>query len=165
MASGKGSFVWDTNGRRYLDVNAGQFCAIFGHSHPEVASFIARQASKLQNTSTTSIGEEALEAARRIHDATPDMDGRSVFLSTGAEANECCLRFAKHLTGRKGVISFVPAWHGLTLGTECLSTGRKHVKPQIADTYAVEVPPVLAGGELAPGEVDRYVDALSLIHI
>jgi len=44
MSRGKGSFVWDTAGRRYLDLNAGQFCAIFGHSHPEVAEFVHRQA-------------------------------------------------------------------------------------------------------------------------
>lgn len=157
MSRGKGSFVWDTEGRRYLDLNAGQFCAIFGHSHPKVAEFIARQAHKLQNTSTTTVGEEAVEAARKLHDLTEDMDGRSVFLSTGAEANECALRYAKHLTGRPGVVSFEPAWHGLTLGTECLSIARRHVKPPIPHTYAVPVPPVRSGDEISAADLDRYV--------
>jgi 2,2-dialkylglycine decarboxylase (pyruvate) len=163
VARGKGSYVWDTSGRRYLDVNAGQFCAILGHSHADVADFIARQALKSQNTSTTTVGEEALQAARKVHEITEDMDGRSVFLSTGAEANECCLRFAKHLTGRRGVISFEPAWHGLTLGTECLSVSRRHVKPQIPDAFSVPVPPVRAGNELPGHDLDRYVDAFSTI--
>jgi 4-aminobutyrate aminotransferase-like enzyme len=161
MSRGKGSFVWDTAGRRYLDLNAGQFCAIFGHSHPEVAEFVHRQAHKLQNTSTTTIGEEALEAAQKLHDLTADMDGRSVFLSTGAEANECCLRYAKHLTGRPGVVSFEPAWHGLTLGTECLSVSRRHVKPPIAHTYPVPVPPVKSGDEVSAAELDSYVAAFA----
>jgi 2,2-dialkylglycine decarboxylase (pyruvate) len=159
MSRGRGSFVWDTAGRRYLDLNAGQFCSIFGHSHPEVAEFVHRQALKLQNTSTTTIGEEALAAAERLHHITQDMDGRSVFLSTGAEANECCLRYAKHLTGRPGVISFEPAWHGLTLGTECLSVSRRHVKPPVAHTYPVPVPPVRGGDELSAADLDRYVEA------
>ncbi len=161
MTRGEGSFVWDTAGRRYLDLNAGQFCSILGHSHPDVAEFVRRQASKLQNTSTTTIGEEALDAAFKLHELTADMDGRSVFLSTGAEANECCLRYAKHLTGRPGVISFDAAWHGLTLGTECLSVSRRHVKPQIPETYAVPVPPVRAGDDLSPSELDTYVAAFA----
>ncbi len=161
LARGSGSYVWDTMGNRYLDLGAGQFCTILGHSHPEVANFIFAQASKIQNTSTTTVGEEALEAARKLHEITNDMDGRSVFLSTGAEANECCLRFAKHLTGRKGVISFEPAWHGLTLGTECISGSRKHVKPQIPDTYSVPVPPVRAGNEVVGADLDFYVNAFS----
>ncbi len=155
LARGEGSYVWDTAGKRYLDVNAGQFCAILGHSHPDVAAFLLRQASRIQNTSTTTVGEEALQAAWKLHQITSDMDGRSVFLSTGAEANECCLRYAKHLTGRKGIISFEPAWHGLTLGTECLSISRKHVKPQVADTFCVPVPPVRAGNELLEGDLAR----------
>lgn len=163
LTRGSGSYVWDTMGNRYLDVGAGQFCTIFGHSHPDVADFIFRQASKIQNTSTTTVGEEALAAARKLHEITGDMDGRSVFLSTGAEANECCLRFAKHLTGRTGVISFDVAWHGLTLGTECISISRKHVKPRIPDTYSVPVPPVRAGNELVDGDLDGYVDAFSEI--
>jgi 4-aminobutyrate aminotransferase-like enzyme len=150
-------------GNRYLDCNAGQFCAILGHSHPDVAELISRQASKIQNTSTTTVGEEALEAARKLHEITEEMDGRSVFLSTGAEANECCLRYAKHLTGRKGVISFEPAWHGLTLGTECISLSRRHVKPQIPYTFSVPVPPVKEGSEVAGGDLDLYVDAFSNI--
>ena len=163
LAGGKGSYVWDTLGNRYLDCNAGQFCAILGHSHPDVAEFICRLASKIQNTSTTTVGEEALEAARKMHEITEEMDGRSVFLSTGAEANECCLRFAKHLTGRKGVMSFEPAWHGLTLGTECISISRRHVKPQIPYTYSVPVPPVKTGSEEPGHDLDSYVEAFSEI--
>jgi 2,2-dialkylglycine decarboxylase (pyruvate) len=161
LVRGQGSFVWDTDGRRYLDLNSGQFCSIFGHSHPDVIAFVQRQASKLQNTSTTTIPEEALEAAAKLHELAADMDARSVFLSTGAEANECCLRYAKHLTGRSGVISFDVAWHGLTLGTECLTISRRHVKPPIPDTYAVPVPPVRAECELSPLQLDAYVDAFA----
>ena len=161
MVRGQGSFVWDAAGRRYLDLNSGQFCAILGHSHPEVAEVVRRQACKLQNTSTTAISEEALDAAQKIHSITEDMDGRSVFLSTGAEANECCLRYAKHLTGRPGVISFEPAWHGLTLGTECLLISQRHVKPAISDTYPVPVPPVLDGADVPFAGLDGYVEAVA----
>jgi 2,2-dialkylglycine decarboxylase (pyruvate) len=158
LSRGNGSYVWDSEGKRYLDMGAGQFCAILGHSHPDLAKFITRQSIKNQNTSTTTVGEEAVEASRTIHQITLDMDGRSVFLSTGAEANECCLRYSKHLTGRSGVISFDQAWHGMTLGTECLSISRKHVKPPIQNTYSVPVPPVRDGGAL---DLDFYVDAFS----
>ena len=161
MVRGQGSFVWDAAGRHYLDLNSGQFCAILGHSHPEVAEVVRRQACKLQNTSTTAISEEALDAAQKIHSITEDMDGRSVFLSTGAEANECCLQYAKHLTGRPGVISFEPAWHGLTLGTESFSISRRHVKPAISDTYPVPVPPVLDGADVPFAGFDGYVEAVA----
>lgn len=141
ISGARGSFVWDTEGRRYLDMSGGQFCAILGHSNPDVADFVARQARKSQNTSVTTSSEEALEAAYKVHRITADIDGRAVFLSTGAEANECALRHAKHVTGRPGVISFERGWHGLTLGTESASMPRRHVKPRIPNTHAVPAPP------------------------
>jgi 4-aminobutyrate aminotransferase-like enzyme len=156
---GEGSYVWDQDGNRLLDVNAGQFCSILGHSHPKVAETVSKLAVKLQNTSSMVLSEEVLYAAKRMHDICKGMDSRLLLLATGGEANECCMRYAKHLTGNKvGVISFDKGYHGLTLGTESSSIGRQRVKPAISKTFQVPVPPVYYDDEKTERIVDKYLN-------
>lgn len=138
---GVGSWVYDKNDRKVLDLNSGQFCAILGHSDKELADCVAEIAGTYQDTNTATLPEIAFLAAEDVNRISDKMNGRSVFLSTGAEANECALRYAKHLSGdRPGVISFDRAYHGLTHGTEGYSIARRHVKPQLSDSYVINVP-------------------------
>lgn len=155
---GKGCYIWDTNDSKILDLNSGQFCSIFGHSNDGVANVISENARKIQDTNTATLSEDVLIAAKKLHDICPEMNARSVFLSTGAEANECCLRYAKHLSGNKpGVVSFDAGYHGLTHGTEGYSMGRKHVKPSLDFSYVVPAPKMFYDSDLSDEEIDKYV--------
>ncbi|MBS0312204.1 MAG: aminotransferase class III-fold pyridoxal phosphate-dependent enzyme, partial [Proteobacteria bacterium] len=114
LVRGQGSYVWDADGNQYLDLNSGQFCAVLGHSDPGVARKMQEIAQTLQDTDTSTLTRSVLLAARQIHDRAPEMNGRILFLSTGAEAVECCLKYAKHIKEKPGVIAFDKAYHGLT---------------------------------------------------
>ncbi|QHI71943.1 class-III pyridoxal-phosphate-dependent aminotransferase [Aminipila terrae] len=141
--SGKGCYVYDIDGNKYLDFNCGQFCAIFGHSDEKAAEMIYRTAKNLMHLNTNTINDEMLITAKKIHDICPEMNGRSIILSTGSEANECALRYAKNMSGNKpGIISFDCGYHGLTHGTEGYSISRKWVKPQVKNSFAVAAPPI-----------------------
>ncbi|MDR0306516.1 MAG: aspartate aminotransferase family protein [Chitinispirillales bacterium] len=163
---GEGCYVWDADGNKILDLNSGQFCSVFGHSDPQVAETVYKTALKIQDTNTAALSEEVLFAAKRIHDICPEMNARSFFLSTGAEANECCLRYARHLNGGKpGVISFDNGYHGLTHGTKSHSTGRRHVNPPLNFAYVTRVPRMYNETDLTDRQIDEYIEEFrNIVH-
>lgn len=140
LCKGSGSYVFDTNGKRYLDLNSGQFCTVLGHSNTGLAKRIANLAENLVHTSSGMLSENVLNAAALVHDISGEMRAYSIFLSTGAEAVEFSIRYAKHLTGKNGIICFFNGYHGLTLGAQSVTFGGKYAKPQITDVYSVHMP-------------------------
>ncbi|KAJ2816262.1 acetylornithine aminotransferase, partial [Coemansia sp. 'formosensis'] len=109
LSHGKGSYVYDTSGREYLDFTAGIAVTALGHSHPEVAAIVADQATKLVHCSNLYHNEWAPTLAQRIVTATTEAypqgtqgiyskggSGARVFFSnSGTEANEGALKFAR----------------------------------------------------------------------
>lgn len=160
LVRGQGSYVWDADGNQYLDLNSGQFCAVLGHSDPGVARKMQEIAQTLQDTDTSTLTRSVLLAARQIHDRAPEMNGRVLFLSTGAEAVECCLKYAKHIKERPGVIAFDKAYHGLTHGSAAYSMSRDRIRPPVEHSYVTPAPRVLADDE---AETDRCIDAFRQI--
>lgn len=158
ITKGKGSYVWDANGDKYLDLNSGQFCAVFGHSDANIAEEIFRIANKIQDTDTSTLSEDVLIAAKKIHEICPEMNARTIFLSTGAEANECALRYAKHLKEKNGIISFDMGYHGLSHGTAAYSMSRARIRPTVEYSYAVSAPRDYGDNKLSEKEIDKYVD-------
>ncbi|MBQ7076690.1 MAG: aspartate aminotransferase family protein [Lachnospiraceae bacterium] len=155
LSRGEGSWVYDTSGNKYLDLNSGQFCAILGHSNKDIAKIVADSSLKIQNTGTLALSEDAVKAADYLHDICPEMNARVVILSTGAEANEACLRYLKFLNNKPGVICFDRAYHGLTHGTESYSMAGRHVRPAVPDTYVVPVPK-----NNSEDEIDKCLEVL-----
>ena len=119
---GRGTEVWDTNGKRYLDFLAGVAVVSLGHANPVVAEAISKQASTLLHVSNFFTNPVATEAAIKINqlmkDATGD-DGQVFFTNSGAEANECALKLARKWggRGRHSVVSTFGSFHGRTLAT------------------------------------------------
>ncbi len=113
---GEGCFVFDQDGKRYLDLYAGHAVTATGHCHPSVVAAIQRQASQLifysnaTYSSTRSLAlEKLIELSRPYHQA--------FLVNSGAEANENAIKLARALTRRREVISTVNAFHGRTYGS------------------------------------------------
>ena len=140
LVRGQESYVWDADGNQYLDLNSGQFCAVLGHSDPGVARKMQEIAQTLQDTDTSTLTRSVLLAAKQIHDRAPEMNGRILFLSTGAEAVECCLKYAKHIKEKSGVIAFDKAYHGLTHGSAAYSMSRDRIRPPVDHSYGTPAP-------------------------
>lgn len=137
---GKGSFVWDVNGKRYLDLNAGQFCLSFGHNYKPLNDIVIKQLEKIHHTNTATITPEFFEAAElmaRINDFNLT---KTMFLSTGSEANEAAIRYAKFFTKKNGILSVDKGYHGLTLASQGSTMGGVWALPQIPKTYTVPTP-------------------------
>lgn len=144
IKSGKGCYIYDDHGKKYLDINCGQFSSVLGHSSEIVGRAVAKCQNTLVHLNTNLISENFLIAAKKLHDIMSEMNSRVLLLSTGSEAIECCLRYAKHLNNNKsGIISFSEGYHGLTHGAEGYSMGRKWVKPSLEYSFFVDAPQVM----------------------
>ncbi len=117
VVRGEGSFVWDADGRRYLDLYGGHAVALAGHCHPRVVAAIRAQAGRLlfySNVVYNDVRAAAVEALCGL--APPGL--RRVFLcNSGTEANETALKIARKHTGRMTVVSLADGFHGRTLGS------------------------------------------------
>jgi len=123
IARGEGIFLWDANGKRYLDATAGAVVANLGHGNPRVLAAMAEQASKVSFAYPRFFeSEHNIALADRICELAGDGLDRAFFVSGGSEANEAALKLARQyavVTGqgtRWKVISRDPSYHGSTLG-------------------------------------------------
>lgn len=140
LRSGNGSLVRDTDGKEYLDLNSGQFCSIFGHSYPGFLKVFDEILTSIQDTDTSTISEPVIKATMKLHEISGQMSARSLLLSTGAEANECALKYAKYLKKRDGIVAFSLGYHGLTHGTAAYSLSRDRIRPRLEKSYAITTP-------------------------
>ncbi|CAN7779928.1 aminotransferase class III-fold pyridoxal phosphate-dependent enzyme [Variovorax sp. LjRoot175] len=111
IVRGEGVFLYDREGRAYLD--AYNNVASVGHCRPEVVEAIYRQATVL-NTHTRYLHESVLQFADELLGTFPDEIGHAMFTCTGSEANDLALRVASKFTGGTGVIVTKLAYHGVT---------------------------------------------------
>ncbi|MGH8503280.1 MAG: acetylornithine transaminase [Gammaproteobacteria bacterium] len=120
FARGEGVWLWDTEGRRYLDALAGIAVCGLGHSHPAVTKAICEQAGTLVHTSNLFTIDVQAQLARRLC-AIAGMD-TAFFCNSGAEANEAAIKLARlhgHNRGieRPAIIVTDGSFHGRTLAT------------------------------------------------
>ena len=117
LERGAGTYVYDTDGREYLDFLAGQVCAVAGHSHPRYADAIADQARRLVQRGSAFTDVRQIELAELLARMCPGNLNKSYFACTGSESNEAALRMAKLITGRHEIVAVVRGYHGLTAGS------------------------------------------------
>ena len=108
---GEGVWLFDADGKRYLD--AYNNVASVGHCHPHVVAAIARQAGVL-NTHTRYLHEGVLDYAERLLATMPPELGHAMFACTGSEANDLAMRIARAHTKAEGLIVTRFAYHGVT---------------------------------------------------
>jgi 4-aminobutyrate aminotransferase-like enzyme/Ser/Thr protein kinase RdoA (MazF antagonist) len=118
LVGGDGVWMFDTQGRRYLD--AYNNVPVVGHAHPKVAEAVAAQTRAL-NTNTRYLHETVVELSERLVATMPAGLDRVLFVNSGSEANDVALRIARWATGRRGVIVSEFAYHGITEATADLS--------------------------------------------
>lgn len=150
MAKGEGSYLFDTEGRRYVDFCAGIATCCLGHCNPVVVDALCNQAHRLMHCSNLyTIGEQE-RLAKLIVEKVIDIPGRVFFCNSGAEANDGIIKVARRFGHRRRaadgspryeVITFRKGFHGRTLGSMA-ATGQEKIQ--------IEFDPMLVGF--------RYVD-------
>lgn len=128
---GKGVWLWDAEGRRYMDCLAGIGVSCLGHAHPKLVTAISEQAAKVIHTSN--IYEIPQQAALAERIASISGMTEVLFGNSGAEANEAAIKLARLYGYNKGndlptIITMESSWHGRTLGTLAATDSEKAKK-------------------------------------
>lgn len=124
--SGRGSWITDDTGQRWLDAYGGHAVSSTGHSHPRVVRAITEQAEKLLFYSTVLPHENRERLAAELARRCPAPLGKVFFCNSGAEANENALHLARKHTGRMPVVSVTGGWHGRTVACLAVTDGAKY---------------------------------------
>ncbi|MGO8425313.1 aspartate aminotransferase family protein [Rhizobium ruizarguesonis] len=119
LVRGEGVWLWDADGRKYLDCYNN--VPHVGHCHPRVVDAITRQASTL-NTHTRYLHEGILDYVERLTTTFDNSLDTAIMTCTGSEANDIALRMAQAVTGKTGVIATNHTYHGNTAAVSQLST-------------------------------------------
>jgi acetylornithine aminotransferase len=174
LVKGSGAEVWDSTGRRYLDLVSGVAVNALGHAHPAVVEAVTTQVRQLGHVSNFFVHEPVLQLAERLQALLEAPDSRVLFCNSGAEANETAFKIARR-TGRPHIVAAQNAFHGRTMGAlaltgqqpkrapfEPLPPGVSHVPygdaaaldaAVDADTAAVVLEPILGeAGVIVPPE-------------
>jgi acetylornithine/N-succinyldiaminopimelate aminotransferase len=119
VSHAKGSYIYDTNGKAYLDFVAGVSAASLGHQHPRVNQAIIDQLNKYSHVMV--YGEyaqhPAVELCKLMAQHMPSQLNKTYLVNSGTEATEGALKLARRVTGRSQLISCFNAYHGNTMGS------------------------------------------------
>ena len=109
---GRGSWVWTSEGDKYLDLYGGHAVCGTGHSHPRVVNALKEQAEKVLFYSNLVYSNLRARVAEKLVSVAPPSLTKAFFCNSGTEANENAMRIARLATGRQKVISFSGSFHG-----------------------------------------------------
>ncbi|WP_028933400.1 acetylornithine transaminase [Pseudonocardia spinosispora] len=122
LVRGDGAQVWDSDGRRYLDLLAGIAVNSLGHAHPAIVEAVTTQVSTLGHVSNLYLAEPSIELAERLIGllGVAPQGARALFCNSGAEALEAAFKISR-LTGRRKLVAAQNAFHGRTMGALALT--------------------------------------------
>lgn len=134
MEKGKGMYMWDTEGKKYLDFVGGWAVNCLGHCPAVIAKALAKQAETLVNCSPSFYNTQMLKFGRLLTEIS--CFDKVFFTNSGAEANESAIKLArkygsKFKSGAYEIITTINGFHGRTLATMS-ATGKKHWEPLFA---------------------------------
>lgn len=119
---GQGQFLFDAEGKRYLDFSSGLVSVNLGHAHPEVVRAMQYQAERLCYTAPSFFNDARAELAETLIKLAPwPEEGRAFFTTGGAEANEDAVKMAHLITGRPKVLAAYRSFHGSSYGAATLT--------------------------------------------
>jgi acetylornithine/N-succinyldiaminopimelate aminotransferase len=129
LTHGKGCYVWDADGNRYLDLLAGIAVNALGHGHPAVVGAVCKQAATLIHVSNFFATPPQIELAERLLAVAGAPQGSAVyFANSGTEAVEAAIKLSRR-TGRTGLVAAEAAFHGRTMGALALTHKQAYREP------------------------------------
>lgn len=121
LTGGKGSALYDDQGRTYIDMFSGTWCNVLGYGHPRLRRAVEEQAQGLFQTGAAFGTRQVEEGLRQLASILPPELERAVFLNSGSEAVELALKMAHAATGKTGVVVAEKGYYGGTVYALSLS--------------------------------------------
>jgi acetylornithine/N-succinyldiaminopimelate aminotransferase len=125
---GEGVFVWDEEGKRYLDLTAGWGVTSIGHAHPVIKAALAKQSTRILQNPDSGLTYSPARARLLLLLAgvLPAGLTRVFFTNSGAEANDAAVKLARKVTGRSGVVAMDGSFHGRTISMVSATGQARH---------------------------------------
>jgi 2,2-dialkylglycine decarboxylase (pyruvate) len=143
LVEGRGCTLQDADGKELLDLASGMFCCVLGHNHPKFVEKLVHQAGALVHAGTQFLSPAVLEASYKLAQVTPRGLHKSIFLSTGTEANEFAFRLAKAYTGRTSIVGLSRGYYGTSLATKsCSGLGSHRLRdslPTVPESFRMPI--------------------------
>jgi acetylornithine/N-succinyldiaminopimelate aminotransferase len=125
---GEGVYVWDEEGRKYLDLTAGWGVTSIGHAHPVIRRALEEQGARILQNPDSGLTYSPARARllALLAGLLPDGLTRVFFTNSGAEANDAAVKLARKVTGREGVVATENSFHGRTISMVSATGQAKH---------------------------------------
>ncbi len=142
LVKGEGNYVWDDQGKRYLDAFGGVLTVSVGHANPKVVQAVVDQVKKISHTSTLYANEEQSNLAEKLASMSPGNLKKTFFTSSGTEANETAMNAARAATGRLDIVTLRHSYSGRSLQTlaGCGQSGWKKVPTLVPAIHHAHAP-------------------------
>jgi len=129
IVRGQGATVWDSDGREYIDCVAGHGTANIGHAHPKLVRAVQRQAEALIACPESFPNDKRALLQAALARITPESLSRVFLCNSGTEAVEGAMKFARLLSGRRGIVAAKGGFHGRTLGALSATWRKQYRQP------------------------------------
>ena len=136
----RGSWLWDKEGKKYLDLYGGHAVISIGHNHPHFVEALKNQLDKISFYSNSVKNSLQEQLAEKLGELSGYPQHQLFLCNSGAEANENALKLASFVNGRKKVIAFKKAFHGRTSGAVAATDNPKIIAPFNAGHEIVFLP-------------------------
>lgn len=148
----EGVYVWDTDGKRYLDFLGLYGTLSLGHRHPKVVEAVKAQLDKMPMSVRVMVSEPTTRLAARLAEITPGELSMVYFGNSGTEGVEAALKFARFYTGKPGFITTQGGYHGKTFGALSVTPREQYQRP---------AQPLLPGVTVVPyGDAEAIAGAI-----
>lgn len=130
ISKGEGLYVWDLDGKQYLDMTSGIGVTSTGHCHPHVVQAVQQQCATLVHAQQSMFMSHhpMNQLVERLLDLTPPQIDSFLFTNSGSEATENAMKTARMVTGRSNVIVLHRGFHGRTFGTMSWSSSKTNYR-------------------------------------
>jgi LysW-gamma-L-lysine/LysW-L-ornithine aminotransferase len=153
LTRGKGSHVWDIDGKEYIDCTTGYGVALAGHCHPKIIGAIKEQLNLLTVCHGSFYNDTRAQFLDRLIKITPKGLNRVFLGNSGAEAVECAIKVARKYTKKTDIIAMMKSYHGKTFGSLSATWNAK---------YRAPFEPLVPGFTFVPyGKIDRVREIIS----
>src|SRR5215211_5901393 len=157
----KGIYMWDADGKRYMDFNSQLMCVNIGHGDTRVIDAVRAQMEKVCYIApTAATTAPRAELGRLLQEITPGNLSKAFFTNGGAEANENAVKIARMFTGRHKIMARYRAYHGATAGAVTLTGDPRRWAAEPGMPGVVRIPdfyPYRAGKEQDDAEYTAQI--------
>ena len=159
---GEGSWLYEADGTRWLDVYGGHAVSSTGHCHPHVVGAIQDQVAELIFYSMAVPLPQRDRLADELARRCPGDLSKVFFCNSGAEANENALLIARKATGRQKIVSVTGGWHGRTLGVSAVTDGANYQALAVRAGVPLSTKVAFNDAKAFDGVVDETIAAVIL---